>query len=179
MATRQRAGLSREVRRTSDPGRVSIGLLTPRGAGSWRRRAFLSPALREERTLTATPPKKLAPSDLIAPEYAGDPSERHPRQNPRGRINLMAGEAVFLVPIPSELLELLHALVATAVRDELSHLSLRDDGFLDVKGAAAYISSTPQAIRSLVKRNDIPYHKAPNGRLLFDRDELDHWARTG
>lgn len=31
---------------------------------------------------------------------------------------------------------------------------------------------------SLVKRNAIPYHKAPNGRLLFDRRELDMWVRS-
>jgi excisionase family DNA binding protein len=52
-------------------------------------------------------------------------------------------------------------------------------GFLDVDGAAGYLSSTATAIRSLVKRNAIPYHKAPNGRLLFDRDELEAWVRSG
>ena len=84
-----------------------------------------------------------------------------------------------LLPIPGELLDHLRALVAAAVREELARLPLRADGFLDVNGAAAYLASTPDAIRSLVKRDAIPYHKAPNGRLLFERDDLDRWARTG
>ena len=84
-----------------------------------------------------------------------------------------------LLPIPGELLDQLRALVAAAVREELARLPLQADGFLDVNGAAAYLASTPDAIRSLVKRNAIPYHKAPNGRLLFERDDLDRWARTG
>jgi hypothetical protein len=37
----------------------------------------------------------------------------------------------------------------------------------------------PAAIRSLVQRGEIPVHKAPNGRLLFDRDELEQWVRSG
>ena len=52
-------------------------------------------------------------------------------------------------------------------------------GFLDVDGAAAYVASTPTAIRSLVKRDTIPHYKAPNGRLLFDRTELETWVRSG
>jgi hypothetical protein len=52
-------------------------------------------------------------------------------------------------------------------------------GFLDVEGAADFIASTPAAIRSLVQRGEIPFHKAPNGRLLFDREELERWVRSG
>jgi hypothetical protein len=51
--------------------------------------------------------------------------------------------------------------------------------FLDVAGAAAFLTSTPTAIRSLVQRREVPFYKTPNGRLLFDRDELDAWARSG
>jgi excisionase family DNA binding protein len=50
---------------------------------------------------------------------------------------------------------------------------------LDVDGAASYLASTPTAIRSLVKRDAIPYYKTPAGRLLFDREELDAWVREG
>ena len=53
------------------------------------------------------------------------------------------------------------------------------EGFVDVAGAAAYLTSTPTAIRALVKRREIPFHKAPNGRLLFDRSELEVWVRHG
>lgn len=53
------------------------------------------------------------------------------------------------------------------------------EGFLDVDGAAAYLSSTPAAIRSLVKSRRIPVHRTPVGRLLFDRDELRAWVMSG
>jgi Helix-turn-helix domain len=88
-------------------------------------------------------------------------------------------EDALVVAIPHALLDGIRALVSAAVRDELSQLPHQADGFLDVGGAAAYLASTQGAIRSLVKRNAIPYHKAPNGRLLFDRSELNHWARAG
>ena len=55
----------------------------------------------------------------------------------------------------------------------------RPEGFLDVAGAATFLASTPSAIRSLVQRDAVPYHKAPNGRLLFDRVELERWVRSG
>lgn len=53
------------------------------------------------------------------------------------------------------------------------------EDFLDVDGAAALLASTPSAIRSLVKRDAIPHYKAPNGRLLFDRDHLRQWVTSG
>jgi hypothetical protein len=52
-------------------------------------------------------------------------------------------------------------------------------GFLDVDGAATFLASTPSAIRSLVKRDALPYYKAPHGRLLFDPAELEAWVRSG
>ena len=118
---------------------------------------------------------------------AATPTSRPPRGR-EARQSLAFGVDVgsvvvnepLLLPIPREFLDQVRALVAAAVRDELAaRLPLRADGLLDVNGAAAYLSSTPAAIRALVKRDAIPYHKAPNGRLLFDRDELDQWARTG
>ena len=46
-------------------------------------------------------------------------------------------------------------------------------------GAAAHTSLTHHAIRGLVKRRQIPFHRTKNGRLLFSAPELDHWVRTG
>ena len=66
--------------------------------------------------------------------------------------------------------------VAEALAEAASHTA---NGFLDVAAAAEFIASTPAAIRSLVKRSEIPFYKAPNGRLLFDRDELAQWVRDG
>jgi excisionase family DNA binding protein len=52
-----------------------------------------------------------------------------------------------------------------------------DSPWLSVKSAARYLDTTPDAIRGLVKRRQIPFRKAPNGRLLFDGRELDRWIR--
>jgi hypothetical protein len=52
-------------------------------------------------------------------------------------------------------------------------------GFLDVAKAVSFLSSRAPAIRGLVMRKAIPYHRAPSGRLLFDRRELESWVRGG
>lgn len=54
----------------------------------------------------------------------------------------------------------------------------RDEGFLDVRGAAEYLSASPKAIYALVERRALPHHRA-GGRLLFDRLELRAWVKRG
>ena len=54
----------------------------------------------------------------------------------------------------------------------------RDDGFLDVPGAAQYLSTTAKAIYALVERHKLPHNRA-GGRLLFDRAELRAWVTEG
>lgn len=54
----------------------------------------------------------------------------------------------------------------------------RDDGFLDVPGAAQYLSTTAKAVYALVERHKLPYNRA-GGRLLFDKAELRAWVRQG
>jgi excisionase family DNA binding protein len=54
----------------------------------------------------------------------------------------------------------------------------RDDGLLDVPGAAQYLSTTAKAIYALVERHKLPHHRA-GGRLLFDRAELRAWVERG
>lgn len=54
----------------------------------------------------------------------------------------------------------------------------RDDGFLDVAGAAEYLSTTRKAVYHLVERGRLPHHRA-GGRLLFDRSELRAWVERG
>jgi excisionase family DNA binding protein len=53
-----------------------------------------------------------------------------------------------------------------------------DDGFLDVPGAAQYLSTTAKAIYALVERQQLPHNRA-GGRLLFDRAELRAWVERG
>jgi Helix-turn-helix domain len=82
--------------------------------------------------------------------------------------------------VPEELLRGFEDRVRRAVADALQAEEQRlSRGFLNVDGAAAYLTFTPVAVRSLVKRQAIPYHKTANGRLLFDRRELEAWVRSG
>jgi hypothetical protein len=68
--------------------------------------------------------------------------------------------------------------LADAVVSRMAPTASESDGFLDVAAAARYLCSTPSAIRSLVKRDAIPHYRAPNRRLLFDRDELRRWVTS-
>ena len=49
--------------------------------------------------------------------------------------------------------------------------------FLSLKQVAEYINRTPGAVRMMVLRRVIPYRK-PQGRLLFDRNEIDRWIEA-
>jgi hypothetical protein len=81
--------------------------------------------------------------------------------------------------LPNELVAGFQELIRRAVADALADQQPQaPEGFLDVDGAAAFLSSTPSAIRSLVKSDRIPVHRTPVGRLLFDRDELRAWATS-
>lgn len=82
--------------------------------------------------------------------------------------------------IPAAVVQAIEDVVRRAVADVLAVERLHaPTSFLGVDAAAAYLASTPTAIRSLVKRSAIPYYKAPNGRLLFDREELQTWVKAG
>jgi len=80
--------------------------------------------------------------------------------------------------IPGAVVQAIEDIIRLAVADELAVTRQTPTGFLDVDGAATYLASTPTAIRSLVKRHGIPHHKAPNGRLLFDQEELRQWVTS-
>ncbi|HEY3961523.1 MAG TPA: helix-turn-helix domain-containing protein [Gaiellaceae bacterium] len=76
------------------------------------------------------------------------------------------------VVLPPEQFEALAVRVAELINDG------RDDGFLDVPGAAEYLCSTPKAVYHLVERRRLPHRRA-GGRLLFDRAELRAWVERG
>ncbi len=69
------------------------------------------------------------------------------------------------IVLPQDQFEALARQVAALIEEG------RDDGFLDVAGAAEYLSTTPKAIYHLVERRRLPRYR-PDGRLLFDRREL-------
>jgi excisionase family DNA binding protein len=50
---------------------------------------------------------------------------------------------------------------------------------MTVHEAAAYLRSTPEGIRALIKRQKIPFRRTPGGRILLERGELDTWVAGG
>lgn len=72
--------------------------------------------------------------------------------------------------------------VRRVVAEEISRLLATlsaSSAWLTAAGAAEHLATTEEAVRSMVKRRQIPAHRLPNGRLRFDRAELDAWARGG
>jgi len=48
--------------------------------------------------------------------------------------------------------------------------------WMNIDTAARYLDCTPERVRKLVARREIPYHQeAPGCRIFFRRDELDTW----
>jgi hypothetical protein len=79
------------------------------------------------------------------------------------------GDGLSLVLLP-EALEQLVGQVAERVRAELDGAS----PWLDRRAAAEYLSLPPS---NLEKRRDVPCHRV-GARVLYDRRELDEWARA-
>jgi excisionase family DNA binding protein len=48
--------------------------------------------------------------------------------------------------------------------------------WMGVKRAAAYLDTSEDGVRALVKRGQLPCHRTPVGRILFRTSELDEWA---
>ena len=69
--------------------------------------------------------------------------------------------------------------VRRVVREELAQAGHASQPWLSVKRAAEYLDTSPDAVYGLVKRGELVAHHSGNGRLLFERDALDAWARAG
>ena len=54
----------------------------------------------------------------------------------------------------------------------------RDEGFVDIDGAAGFLGLSRKAIYRLVERHRLPHYRA-GGRLLFDPRELRAWVEAG
>jgi excisionase family DNA binding protein len=80
--------------------------------------------------------------------------------------------------IPEEAIEALARRVAELVGQQTGSADDTRGGWLDVKSAAAYLGTTQDAIRSAVRRQQLP-GKRGNGRVLFTREELDRYVREG
>jgi excisionase family DNA binding protein len=73
-------------------------------------------------------------------------------------------------------LELPSSLVEAVAQRAAEIVAERNGGFLDVKGAAAFLGDcSSKRIYNLVERGAIPHYRSC-GRLLFDRRELREWV---
>lgn len=80
------------------------------------------------------------------------------------------------IALPDELVETIaqRVLELLAERQDVE----RDDGFLNVAGAAAFLACPASRIYALVSAKRIPVHR-DGSRLLFDQRELRDWVRNG
>lgn len=78
--------------------------------------------------------------------------------------------------VPNALIETLAQRVAAVVLERLEATS--SGRWLTVEQAAEYVGRSEEAIRGLVKRGELTAYK-PDGRLQFDREQIDRWMRGG
>ena len=83
----------------------------------------------------------------------------------------------FTVAVSEDFIDTIADRVAELVGAQLS-TSSNSAGWMDVDAVARYLCTTPDAIRGIVKRRQIPFHRTPTGRLLFDCEEVDSWVRS-
>jgi hypothetical protein len=74
-------------------------------------------------------------------------------------------------------LEGLEDTLRAIVREEFANTRQEPSGYLSVDSAATFLDTSPAAVRSLVKRGQLPVCKTPQGRLLFDLRALDSYVR--
>jgi excisionase family DNA binding protein len=86
------------------------------------------------------------------------------------------------ITLPAELLD---AIVAETTRRVLAELDNRDSNnttwpeYMNVDTAARYLDASPERLRKLVARREIPYHQeAPGCRVFLNRHDLDQWMNT-
>lgn len=75
--------------------------------------------------------------------------------------------------------------VLEQILEELRQLNVKLDssngavGWLDIPAAAAYLSTTPAALRRAESRGAIVASRSTTGRVLFSREALDRYAQGG
>jgi excisionase family DNA binding protein len=79
------------------------------------------------------------------------------------------------IPLPPELVETVAERAAELVAERQAD---RDEGYLDVKGAAKFLSCGVHRIYAMTSAGRIPFERE-GGRLLFDPRELREWVRRG
>jgi excisionase family DNA binding protein len=86
--------------------------------------------------------------------------------------------AALRVDIGEELIEQIARRAAELVAEHAEPAEVGGDGYLDVNGAAEFLSCPKSRIYSLASLGRIP-HYHDGSRLLFDRAELREYVRAG
>jgi excisionase family DNA binding protein len=82
--------------------------------------------------------------------------------------------------VSSELIEVIAQRVADVLEERLGGAGptySSSGAWMRTRDAAEYLGWTTGALRSRIKRNEVPHYKV-EGTLLFKRDELDQWLST-
>lgn len=62
--------------------------------------------------------------------------------------------------------------------DKLTRLLFHLKGTFTVEDAAMYLGITPSHLYKLVRKYDIPHSRPTNGRIFFNKEDLDRWIKS-
>lgn len=62
--------------------------------------------------------------------------------------------------------------------DRLTGMFFHLKGTFTVEDAAMYLGITPNHLYKLVRKYDIPHSRPTNGRIFFNREDLDKWIKS-
>jgi excisionase family DNA binding protein len=82
-----------------------------------------------------------------------------------------------MTAVPLQIFDEFYETVAQRVASHVAAILDRPAEWLTVPQVAAYLRTSEDGIRALVKRGRIPHHRAA-GRILFERAEIDDWVRS-
>ena len=86
--------------------------------------------------------------------------------------------SALLDALDDDALDALAERLAPHLADRLAAAAPRPDGWLDARGAAAYLGISRNALHRLSAERRLPCsQQRPGGRLYFRRDDLDRWRR--
>lgn len=86
--------------------------------------------------------------------------------------------AALVAELDEAALDVLAERLAPRLAGRLTTSAPLDDGWLDARGAADYLSMTATALHKLTAARAIPFEQdAPGCKLWFKRSELDAWRR--
>ena len=92
--------------------------------------------------------------------------------------NAIQPNGAALLAVPDTLVEQIAERAADLLADRVANWQQADTGYLNVGGAAEFLSCSASRIYGLVSARRIPFHK-DGSRVLFDRGELRDYVAKG